>query len=70
MTDHDPTPAPTSTRAAPRGLAKIMLGPFVLFLLGAAGLVAALVGDGLWDLAGSAALAVLVVLPVIFASRS
>ena len=41
--------------------------PTALFAVGVVGLVAALVGEGVWDAAGSAALSVLVVLPAILA---
>lgn len=52
-----------------RSFTAIVLVPAMLFVVGVAGLVAALVGDGPWDVGGAAALGLLVVLPVVLALR-
>lgn len=67
MSDDAPSRQSGSTGLAHRSVSSIVLMPTALFAVGVVGLVAALVGEGVWDAAGSAALSVLVVLPAILA---
>jgi hypothetical protein len=59
----------TASRPAHRTLREIFAAPLVVGILSGVGLIAALVGDGIWDAVSWAALAVPVVLFVVYIRR-